>query len=115
MTKRRQQLGREGEDAAAEWYKTQGFTIVARNWRVKEGELDIICACGDVVVFAEVKTRSSTRFGLAAEAVTPTKQRKIRTLAMMWLAQCGRRYGTLRFDVVDADARGHLKVYEYAF
>lgn len=90
--------------------------MVARNWRVRDGELDLVCARGDaVVVFVEVKTRSSERFGTAAEAVTPAKQRKIRRLAAIWLGQQDRRFGEVRFDVVDVNARGHLRVYERAF
>lgn len=115
MTQRRKELGRRGEAAAAGWYENQGFTVLQRNWRVRSGELDLICARGDTVVFVEVKTRTSTRYGLAAEAVTPAKQRRIRKLAMIWLHQANRRYRTLRFDVVDANAQGHLKVYESAF
>lgn len=115
MSQRRQELGRQGEAAAAVWYENQGFKVLHRNWRVRAGELDLICARGDTVVFVEVKTRSSTRYGLAAEAVTPAKQRRIRKLAMIWLDQTSRRYRTFRFDVVDANAQGHLKVYESAF
>ncbi|NNF54116.1 MAG: YraN family protein [Acidimicrobiales bacterium] len=115
MTQRRQELGRRGEAAAAGWYENQGFTVLHRNWRVRAGELDLICARDDTVVFVEVKTRTSTRYGLAAEAVTPAKQRRIRKLAMIWLDQTNRRYRTLRFDVVDANPQGHLKVYESAF
>ncbi len=115
MTQRRQELGRQGEAAAARWYENQGFTVLHRNWRVRAGELDLVCARGDTVVFVEVKTRTSTRYGLAAEAVTPAKQRRIRKLAMLWLEQANRGYRTLRFDVVDANAQGHLKVYESAF
>lgn len=116
MTQRRQRLGRFGENAAAGWYRQRGFTVVARNWRVRDGELDLVCTRGDaVVVFVEVKTRSSERFGSAAEAVTLVKQRRIRRLAAIWLGQQDRRFGEVRFDVVDVNASGHLRVYERAF
>jgi putative endonuclease len=111
----RAELGRRGEEAAAEWYVHAGFTVVARNWRVREGELDLVCTRGSTVVFVEVKTRSSVRFGTGAEAVTPVKQRRIRTLALLWLRHTGQRFEHLRFDVVDVDARSRLLVYVDAF
>ncbi len=115
MTAPRAEFGRRGEQAAAGWYERQGFSVVARNWRVKEGELDLVCTRGSTVVFVEVKARSSARFGTGAEAVTPDKQRRIRTLAILWLRRTGQRFATLRFDVVDVDSRGRLLVYENAF
>ena len=60
--------------------------MVARNWRCREGELDLVVARPGEIVFCEVKTRSSDRFGLPAEAVTPAKQRRLRGLAARYLA-----------------------------
>ncbi len=74
-----------------------------------------MCTRGSTVVFVEVKARSSARFGTGAEAVTPVKQRRIRTLAILWLRHTGQRFATLRFDVVDVDSRADLLVYENAF
>lgn len=80
--------------------RDSGLRILARNWRCDAGELDIIAAVGGTVVFCEVKTRSSLRFGPPALAVGYAKQRKIREVALRWLAQQERQWEALRFDVV---------------
>lgn len=92
-------LGARGEDQAAGWYEARGYTIVARNWRVREGELDLIARRGSLVVFCEVKTRTSVAFGAPVEAVTRVKQARLRRLAAAWLREAGARAGQLRFDV----------------
>ena len=112
-------LGAEGELAAAEWYVARGYVVVARNWRCPDGELDLVLARTGELVFCEVKTRSSDRFGVPAEAVTPTKQRRLRALAARFLAGGGapRWTGaprTLRFDVACVLA-GEVSVIEAAF
>ena len=84
----------------AQWYSDAGYRVLDRNWRCREGELDVIVARASVLVFCEVKTRRTTAFGSPAEAVTVTKQRRIRTLAMRWLDEHPEaRARTLRFDV----------------
>ena len=118
MSDQRRRLGTIGEDAAAAWYEARGFEIVGRNWRVREGEIDVIARRGRTIVFCEVKTRSSDRFGVAAEAVTPTKQRRLRTLAMRWLAAHPQMRGEVRFDVASvtpAGATAAVAVLEAAF
>jgi putative endonuclease len=94
----------------------QGYSVVERNWRCKEGEIDLICTRGGTLVICEVKTRSSLAFGHPAEAVTPTKQRRLRTLARLWLAdQDGAvRIAAIRFDVA-AVLPGSVDVIEAAF
>ena len=115
MTKARQRLGASGEDTAAQFYRHHGYEILARNWRVRQGELDLICRRGSEIVFVEVKTRSSLRFGTGAEAVTTTKQQRIRKLAVMWLRQSALRPRRLRFDVIVVDGRGTVTPYKNAF
>ncbi len=95
----RRALGQRGEDLVARWYETAGYRILDRNWRTRDGELDLVLSQGRTVVFCEVKTRRSTAFGAPVEAVTATKQRRIRTLALQWLAAHSRRGDELRFDV----------------
>jgi putative endonuclease len=109
-------LGAAGEDRAAAWYRAQGYEVVARNWRCREGEIDLICTRGRTLVICEVKTRSSLAFGHPAEAVTPTKQRRLRTLARIWLADHGGpvRVAAIRFDVA-AVLPGSVDVIESAF
>lgn len=99
MTAARRALGAHGEGRAARWYEARGYTVLDRNWRCREGELDLVLARGRTVVFCEVKTRSSTAYGTPAEAVTRTKQLRIRRLAMRWLDEHAARAGSLRFDV----------------
>lgn len=96
----RRQLGVSGETAVVQWYVENGFEFVERNWRCREGEIDVIVRNGPVLVFCEVKTRSSTRFGTPLEAVTYAKQRRLRMLAVKWLAEKHLSgMTTIRFDV----------------
>jgi len=95
----RRRLGVAGEDAVARWYEAAGYEVVDRNWRCRDGELDLVALRGDTLVFCEVKTRASTKFGAPFEAVTATKQRRLRNLALRWLAEHGTHRSTLRFDV----------------
>ena len=100
MTAGRRALGARGERLAAQWYEDNGHVVLDRNWRCREGELDIVARCGDTIVFSEVKTRSSNAYGSPAEAVGPTKQRRIRRLALLWLRAHDLHAVELRFDVV---------------
>ena len=107
-------LGRSGEDRAAAWYARHGYQIVERNWRSRTGEIDLVCARDEVLVFCEVKTRCSERLGTPAEAVTRAKQLRLRRLAAeyIFLHTCGGHQP--RFDV--AAILGHkLTVIEGAF
>ena len=120
MTRRRSSAARRfGEAAAAAWYEARGYEIVDRNWRVREGEIDLVVAqSAATIVFCEVKTRSSDRFGVPAEAVTMTKQRRLRTLAMRWLAAHPGSRGEVRFDVASVTPGGAtpaVSVLEAAF
>jgi putative endonuclease len=111
-------VGRNGEDAAAAWYEAAGYLILDRNWRVREGEIDIVAKRGATVVFCEVKTRRSDAFGTPAEAVTPRKQGRLRSLAGQWLAAHRERADVLRFDVAAVTPNGHgwiVDVIEAAF
>ena len=110
----RRRLGALGEHRAATWYRRRGYTILDRNWRCRTGELDLVAGRGDVIVFCEVKTRSSRRFGHPAEAVTVAKQRRIRRLALLWLGASGLSAGQLRFDVAAVEGRG-VEVIQGAF
>jgi putative endonuclease len=95
----RRARGIAGEDRAAAWYEAGGYEVVARNWRCRDGEVDLIVAHGSTIVFCEVKSRASADFGLPAEAVTPVKQARLRRLAAQWLETSGRRPREVRFDV----------------
>ena len=114
----RKALGAGGEDVAARWYEEHGYEILERNWRRREGEVDLIVRQGATVVFSEVKTRTSDRFGTGAESVLPAKQRRIRRLAHRWLSEitpaAGRARIEVRFDVVSITA-GEVEVIQDAF
>ena len=103
---------------AARWYEDHGYEVLERNWRRREGEVDLIVRRDRTVVFCEVKTRSSQRFGTGAESVLEAKQRRIRRLASRWLSEltpaAGRTRVDVRFDVVSITA-GEVEVIEAAF
>jgi putative endonuclease len=94
------ELGRRGENIAAVYFARAGLQVLDRNWRCREGELDIVARDGDALVFCEVKTRRGTGFGHPVEAVTAIKQRRLRVLAQRWLAAHDEHAPDLRFDVV---------------
>jgi putative endonuclease len=108
----RRVVGQNGEDAAAAWYTAAGYEILDRNWRVREGELDLVVRDAGTIVFCEVKTRRGDAFGLPAEAVTVRKQQRVRLLAGRWLAAHDTSAPNLRFDVaaVGPDGRGGWNV-----
>ncbi|SDB98488.1 putative endonuclease [Geodermatophilus telluris] len=93
-------LGSRGEAIAAAHLTDAGLLVLDRNWRCRDGELDIVARDGSAIVFCEVKTRRGTGFGHPVEAVTPTKQRRLRLLAQRWLAAHDQHAPDLRFDVV---------------
>jgi putative endonuclease len=103
-SERSQELGRAGERLVALEYNSKGYTIVARNWRCPSGEIDLVVSRGNELVFCEVKTRSSLVAGLPEEAVSLSKQKKIRDLAATFISS-ERAEGSLagsvdvRFDV----------------
>lgn len=101
MTTSRTELGSLGEQVAVDHLQNLGLHILARNWRCRYGELDIVAADGpDTVVFVEVKTRTGDGFGGVEQAVTPQKLRRLRRLAGLWLAGQDHRWAHLRLDVV---------------
>jgi putative endonuclease len=98
-------IGQYGQRVAERHLVDAGLTVVERNWRCADGELDLIATEGPVLVFCEVKTRSSTAYGDPTEAVLGEKALRLRRLALRWLAE-QKAYGDprywpeLRFDVV---------------
>jgi putative endonuclease len=109
---------RTGERAAWEAYRRRGYRLMARNWRCPLGELDLVVERDGVVVFCEVKARASSMLGAPYEAVTPEKQRKVRTVAEAFLGTRGSG-GRFRFDVASVrlggDGTAEVRVYEDAF
>lgn len=95
-------IGALGEDVAVEHLCSLGLRVLARNWRCRYGELDVIAAdpATRTLVFVEVKTRTTDQYGGVAEAVTPQKVRRLRRLAGLWLAGQDERWAAVRIDVI---------------
>ena len=111
----RRRLGIAGEDAVARWYEAAAYEVLDRNWRCRDGELDLIVRRGRAYIFCEVKSRSSTAFGFPVEAVTRAKQVRIRRLAARWLDdEAPLRPAEIRFDVASV-LEGRIEVLEGAF
>lgn len=114
----RQLLGKYGEDLACRELEGRGYAIIARRYRRRGGELDIIARDGDTTVFIEVKARDSRDFGDAAEAVTRLKRRRMKYLALDYLMRNGLLDSRCRFDVVSIhfdDERPIIELYQNAF
>lgn len=94
------ELGRRGEQLAAEYLEQQGLVVLSRNWRCRLGELDIVATDGRQLVVVEVKTRSGTGFGIPAEAVDDRKRDRLCRLANAWLAHYRVGWCEVRMDVV---------------
>jgi putative endonuclease len=98
-----QLAGISAEDRAADHLARHGLEIIARNFRTRLGEIDLVAKEGDVLVFVEVRMRASGSFGGALESITPAKQRRLRAAAsqflqkLRWMPRC-------RFDVVLLEA-----------
>ncbi len=93
-------IGRQGEDIAADWLAAHDYTIVERNYRKRFGEVDIIARLDEWLVFIEVKTRSSSRFGSPLDSVTEKKQHQLSRIANDYLTSNSLLDVPCRFDVV---------------
>lgn len=114
----RAQLGRRGEEVAAAFLERQGYTILERNFRLRQGEIDLIAAKDETVAFVEVKTRRTLDYGLPSEAVTYTKQQKIRQAALAYLQGQEHYYKVLSFDVIEVlvqEGRARLRWLPHCF
>lgn len=93
-------LGRDGEDFGARFLESRGHTLLARNWRGRYGELDLVSKDGDTLVFTEVKTRRGQKYGTPQSAVTPAKQKKLCRAALEFITAGGYGDCNVRFDVL---------------
>jgi putative endonuclease len=100
VSKQNLYLGKFGEESAIDLLKTNGYRILARNYKTKLGEIDIIARDKDTVCFIEVKTRHSDRFGLPQEAISRSKQRHIAKVALVFLKENNLLDKRARFDVI---------------
>ncbi|MEX0684745.1 MAG: YraN family protein [Balneolales bacterium] len=114
-----QDTGQNGEDLAAEFLEDKGYVILDRNYKFMRGEVDIIAYVGREIVFVEVKTRSSLRFGTPEEAVNEEKKVQIKKVAEAWLHERKMEGAPVRFDVISIlEPKGkdkRIKHFEAAF
>ena len=96
-------LGDWGEDCAARYLQLHGYRIVERNFRCRQGEIDLIARRGGVIAFVEVKLRKNADHGQAREFVTFAKQRRVISAAELWLVRNGCELQP-RFDVIEVYA-----------
>ncbi len=99
-TRARRALGEYGERLAARYLQEHGLEVVERNWRCVHGEIDLIARDGDCLVFCEVKTRRTERFGAPVEAVDRRKAARLRRLAAAWLQAHEVHPDRIRIDVI---------------
>jgi putative endonuclease len=106
------ELGRSGEQVAAEYLERAGLRVLDRNWRCAEGEIDIVAAERRLLVVVEVKTRSGGQFGTPLEAITRAKRARLRRLAARWLVAHGVLFDEVRIDVIGLvrDAAGNYAI-----
>jgi putative endonuclease len=102
---RRRAIGEYGERLAARELQRAGCAVLDRNWRCREGELDIVARDGGVLVVCEVKSRSSDAYGSAVEAITPEKAARLRRLAELWMVAHRVSAASVRVDVVAVTLR----------
>ena len=114
MTVQRQTLGKLGEDRAVRELERRRYAILARRYRTRHGEIDIVADDAGTIVFVEVKAREGTECGGAAAAVTIHKQRRLASMAADYLARNGLTAHPSRFDVVAIDGP-RVTVYASAF
>jgi putative endonuclease len=116
MNDQRRKIGQHGEAIARVYLERKGYGIIAANWRCAAGEIDLVASDDSALVFVEVRTRRSSTRGLAEESVTPAKQRRLATLAQLYMQQLedsGTPWsGPWRIDVValQLDAHGRARV-----
>lgn len=106
------EVGSKGEKRAAEYLKSQGYEIIARNWRAQGGEIDIVAVKGELIVFLEVKTLPNATLDMLKAVLGPQKQQRIIKTSKCFLKN-NRQYSNyfVRFDVIINDMQGLPPVY----
>lgn len=118
MSRARQSLGKLGEDLACQELERRGYAILARRYRRRGGELDIVARDGQTIVFIEVKTREGCEFGAGAESVTVFKRRRMANVAPDYMVRHQLVECRCRFDVVSIDMseqKPRIELYQNAF
>lgn len=100
MTHHRLHIGKQGELFAEQYLEKQHYTLIQKNFRCKLGEIDLIAKDGHIVVFVEVRTKTSTLYGPAYNSVTPRKQKQVKRVALFYISQHNLVNTQFRFDVI---------------
>lgn len=96
----KRRLGMQGEEKAVSYLTGHGYKVIGRNYHTRYGEIDIICAKGNDLIFVEVKTRTSLKFGHPEEAITPKKVDHLKKAALIFLSSMNQPYRQIHFDVI---------------
>jgi len=97
---KRHQMGKDNEQVAVDYLQKNGYTIVQRNYRIRGGEIDIIAKDNNTLVFIEVKSRTSTRYGHAIQSLTRQQQKRLSKTAQTYLHQHNLNNQPARFDMI---------------
>jgi len=100
LTRRRQMVGKAGEEAARSYLQRRGYRVVEANYRSRFGEIDLIAFQGSTLVFVEVRCRTGSSFGLPEESVTPEKMRRLQKAALSYMQLRFGREVACRFDLI---------------
>jgi putative endonuclease len=106
------EIGQQGEQAAADCLEKKGYKILHRNWQYKRAELDIVAMDGKTLVFVEVKTRTDYRFSRPENAVDGKKQRLMTQAAIAYMHESGHEKA-IRFDIVSVILRGDVFYFDH--
>ena len=109
MSRRENLIGAAGETLVATYLREQGAVIIATNWRIKEGEIDLVAMLDGRLLFVEVKSRTSAKFGHPLEAVGPEKAHRLQRLALAWIAMHDQWGADYRIDCAAVHFRDGLK------
>ena len=106
----RKETGALGENIAADYLSKRGYTIRERNFRIREGEIDIIAEKDGTLVFVEVRSKTSRQFGTAEESITERKKKRLIALTEAYLSDCAEQPASCRIDIIaiQLDAQGKL-------
>ena len=118
MSRYRQDVGETGENLACRELERRGYAILARRYRLRRGEIDIVARDGETTVFVEVKAREGLDFGAGGEAITALKRRRMAHVAVDYLARHGLTERPCRFDVVSIAFESptpRIELYQNAF
>jgi putative endonuclease len=111
------QKGQKGERRAAAYLRLRGYQVLERNYRVPQGEIDLIAKKGETLAFVEVKARKDDSHGMPIEAVSAQKVKRVSAAAAVYLATFNGTYNTCRFDIIavgpDKNFLGFLKVHHF--